>query len=152
MRILAIDPGERRLGLAVSDPSGSMALPLMVLERAGWAADLTRLRQIIQTHQITEVVVGRPLTLRGEVGPQARAAARFAARVRAALALPVAEIDERLSTAAAERVVRDITRRATDRRARTRRGSTRVKPDAIAAALILQPYLDRGRLDGPLRG
>ncbi|HET8679672.1 MAG TPA: Holliday junction resolvase RuvX [bacterium] len=148
VRILAIDPGERRLGLAVSDPTGVIALPLEVLERAGWAADLARLRRVIETHGVTEIVVGRPLTLRGEVGTQARAAARFAARVRAALALPVTEVDERLTTAAAERAVREETPRGSRKRAAV----TRRRRDAIAAALILQPYLDRRRLTGPLRG
>ncbi|MGH2670625.1 MAG: Holliday junction resolvase RuvX, partial [bacterium] len=106
-RILAIDPGERRLGLAVSDPTGAIALPLEVIERSRWTADIARLRQIVETYEISEVVIGRPLTLRGEIGPQARATARFAVRIRAALALPVTEVDERLSTAAAERVMRE---------------------------------------------
>ncbi len=148
MRILAIDPGERRLGLAVSDPTGVIALPLDVMERTGWAADLARLRRVIETHGVTEIVVGRPLTLRGEVGAQARAAARFAARIRAALALPVTEVDERLSTAAAERAVRE----ASPSGSRKRVPGKHVRRDAIAAALILQPYLDRSRLAGPLRG
>lgn len=148
MRILAIDPGERRLGLAVSDPTGTIALPLEVIERARWADDLARLRRVVQTHGITEIVVGRPLTLRGEVGAQARAASRFATRVGAALALPVTELDERLSTAAAERAVREEVPRGS----RKRVAGKQVRRDAIAAALILQPYLDRGRLAGPLRG
>ncbi len=148
MRVLAIDSGERRLGLAVSDPTGVIALPLEVIERTGWAADVARLRRIIETHGVTEIVVGRPLTLRGEVGAQARTAARFAARIRAALALPVTEVDERLSTVAAERAVREETPRVTRKRARGKH----VRRDAIAAALILQPYLDRRRLTGPLPG
>lgn len=148
MRILAIDPGERRLGLAVSDPTGVIALPLEVIERTGWAADVARLRRVIETHGVTQIVVGRPLTLRGEVGAQARAAARFTARIRAALAFPVTEVDERLSTAAAERAVREERPRGS----RKRVPGKHVRRDAIAAALILQPYLDRSRLAGPLRG
>ncbi len=142
MRILAIDPGERRLGLAVSDPSGTIAMPLEVIERAGWARDLDRLRRVIETHHITEIVVGRPLTLRGTIGPQAQAAGRFAARLRSTIALSVTEVDERFSTAAAERAMRQAGSRASQRRSRR---------DAVAAALILQPYLDRLRT-GPLRG
>jgi len=143
VRVLAIDPGERRLGLAVSDPTGVIALPLEIIERAGWASDLDRLRRVIHTHEITEVVVGRPLTTRGTIGPQAQVAGRFAARLRSALALPVTEVDERLSTAAAERAVREAGRGASRRRTRS---------DAVAAALILQPYLDQRRRGGPLRG
>ncbi len=147
MRVLAIDHGERRLGLAVSDPSGAIAMPLEVLSRAGWAKDLASLRRVIAAQQVDEIVVGRPLTMRGTVGPQAQAAARFAARLREALALPVTEVDERLSTTAAERVLREGGGRSRDRGARDRRA----RRDAVAAALLLQPYLDHRRAEA-LRG
>lgn len=133
--MLAIDPGTRRLGLAISDPTGTIAMPHAVLVRAGWARDLARLRAIVAAWGVTEVVVGRPLTLRGEAGAQARAAAAFAQRLRAALDVPVHEVDERLSTAAAQRAMREGGARA-----------IRGRVDAIAAALVLQTYLDRGRL------
>jgi len=142
MRILAIDPGERRLGVAVSDPTGIIAVPLEVIERRGWAKDLGRLRHLIEIYQVTEIVVGRPLTASGTVGPQARVAARFAERLRTSLAVPVTEVDERYSTVAAERSLRES---GAGRAARRRR-------DAVAAALILQPVLDRARRDEPLRG
>lgn len=140
--MLAIDPGKRRLGLAISDPTGLIAMPLEVIERAGWARDLARLRKVIEIYGVTELIVGRPLTTRGDVGPQARDAARFAERLRASLELPVSEVDERFSTAAADRAMREDGRRGPERRARR---------DAVAAALILQPYLDRQR-GRPLRG
>jgi len=157
VRVLAIDPGERRLGLAISDPTGAIALPLEVMARAGWARDLAYLRRLIEAQQVGEIVVGRPLTTRGTVGPQAQVAARFAARLREALALPVFEVDERFSTAAAERALREGRRRGSDRRGHDRRGSDgrgsdrRARRDAVAAALILQPYLDRRRAEA-LRG
>lgn len=142
MRVLAIDPGERRLGLALSDPSGTIASPLSVIERSSWTNDLRRIRRVVKEHAVGEVVVGRPLTLRGEVGAQAQEAQRFAARLRAALHVPVTEVDERFSSVAAERVMRDAGSRAAERRSRR---------DAVAAALFLQPYLERrGRTD-PLR-
>ncbi|MDR7483349.1 MAG: Holliday junction resolvase RuvX [Armatimonadota bacterium] len=134
MRVLAIDPGERRLGLAISDPTGVVALPLEVIVRAGWARDLARLRQIVAVHGVTEIVVGRPLTMRGDVGEQARAAAAFAQRVRTALRLPVHEVDERFSTVAAQRAMHEAGAR-----------KIRGRVDAVAAALILQAYLDRTR-------
>lgn len=143
-RTLAIDHGERRLGLAISDPTGVIALPLDVRRREGWTADLAYLRGVVEQHAVDEIVVGRPLTMRGEVGVQARAAARFAARLRAALGVPVLEVDERLSTVAADRAMREGGGR--DRR--------RAHRDAVAAALILQPVLDgraRGQGAGPLR-
>jgi putative Holliday junction resolvase len=142
-RLLAIDPGERRLGLAVSDPSGLVALPLEVRTRQGWRADVAYLRDVIARYEVAEIVVGRPLTARGDAGPAAAAAARFAARLRAALRLPVHEVDERFTTAAAERAMREAGGGAAERR--TRR-------DAVAAALILQTVLDRRRAGGPLRG
>lgn len=142
MRVLAIDPGERRLGLAISDPTGAIATPLEVLTRTGWARDLARLRALIDSYQVGEVVVGRPLTTRGTVGPQAEVAARFAALLRASLAVPVVESDERFTTAAAERSLQESGRRGPERRARR---------DAVAAALLLQTYLDRRRSSGALR-
>ena len=107
MRILAIDPGARRLGLAISDPSGTIASPLAVIERSDWKTDLRRLREIVNDHAVGEIVVGRPLTMRGEVGDEARRAARLAARLRDALPVPVVEVDERFSTVAADRAMRD---------------------------------------------
>lgn len=141
-RTLAIDHGERRLGLAISDPGSAIALPLQVRRREGWRADLAYLRGLIQEYAVEEIVVGRPLTPRGEVGAQARAAARFAARLRAALDVPVHEVDERFSTAAADRAMREGGGRSSTRRNHR---------DAVAAALILQPLLDRRRGGGSLR-
>lgn len=139
MRILAIDPGARRLGLAISDPSHTIATPLAVIERSAWKTDLRRLQTIVDEHEVGEVVVGRPLTMRGEAGDAARGAGQFAARLRRALAIPVVEVDERFSTVAADRAMRETGGGG------ARRGARR---DAVAAALILQPYLDRrGRVD-----
>ncbi len=135
-RVLAIDPGERRWGIAISDPLGRIALPLEVRARAGWAGDLAYLRQLVDTYRVGEVVVGRPLTTRGSAGPQAQAAARLTLRLRSALRVPVVEVDERFSTAGADRALREGG--AGGRRRRMQR-------DAVAAALILQPYLDRRR-------
>ncbi len=142
-RVLAIDPGERRLGLAVSDPGRTIALPLEVRTRKGWRADLEYLRGIVAGHDVDTIVVGRPLTGRGTEGPQAREAARFAARLRDAVSVPVHEVDERFSTAAAERALRATGRSPRERQERR---------DAVAAALILQPFLDRRSDAGPLRG
>jgi putative Holliday junction resolvase len=146
VRILAIDPGSRRLGLAISDPSETIASPYGVIERSAWKTDVRHLRKIVADSEVGEIVVGRPLTTRGEVGAEAREAARFAEKLRAAVSVPVVEVDERFSTVAAERTMRDAGSRAEERRARR---------DAVAAALILQPYLDRrrrGAQSHPLRG
>lgn len=142
-RVLAIDPGERRLGLAVSDPTGVVALPLEVVSRSGWAAEIEHLCRVIERYDVGEIVVGRPLTGAGLPGPQAQRAARFAARLRRSLGLKVIEADERFTTVAADRALREGGQRGQARRARR---------DAVAAALILQPYLDRRRRNEPLRG
>jgi putative Holliday junction resolvase len=141
-RTLAIDHGERRLGLAISDPTGVIALPLEVRRREGWHADLAYLRGVIAQHAVDEIIVGRPLTARGEIGGQAREAARFAARLRETLDVPVREVDERFSTAAADRAMRE---------GGVGPGRRRAHRDAVAAALILQPVLDRRARAEPLR-
>ncbi len=71
-RIMGLDPGERRVGVALSDELGMLATPLVVLERRSRAVDLSVVAELVQRHGVTEVVVGHPRTLRGEVGPQAR--------------------------------------------------------------------------------
>lgn len=142
-RVLAIDPGERRLGLALSDPGRTIALPFEVRTRRGWNADLEYLRGVIAGHDVDTIVVGRPLTTRGTEGPQAREAGRFAARLRDAVVVPVHEVDERFSTAAAERALREAGRSPAERRKRR---------DAVAAALILQPFLDQRSEARALRG
>jgi putative holliday junction resolvase len=135
-RIMGLDPGERRVGVALSDELGMLATPLVVLERRSRAVDLSVVAELVQRHGVTEVVVGHPRTLRGEVGPQARRAERFAAKLGEAVGIPVRLWDERYSTVeAVERLERD------GKRPRGRRPH----PDAAAAAVILQGYLDSRR-------
>ena len=134
MRLLGVDPGERRIGLAVSDPEGKVATPVGVIDRddvedaAG--AVVARAREL----GAEGIVVGMPITLRGEVGPAARQVQEFVEELRAAGELPVTVCDERLTTAVAERAMleADLSRRA-----------RREKVDKVAATLILQAYLDR---------
>ena len=141
MRTLAIDHGERRLGFALSDPTGTIASPLEVYTRQGWAKDLAHIRAHVDAQAVTTIVVGCPLTLRGEHGAESRRATSFADRLRDALKITVVTADERLSTSAADRAMReDLQRPSARRRAR----------DAVAAALFLQTYLDRRRVE-PLR-
>lgn len=135
-RTLALDVGERRIGVALSDPTGVVANALEVIERRGWAVDLRRIRGIVQTHVVTRVVVGYPLTLAGEVGVQAQRVDRFIARLREALNVEVLPWDERLTTVQAERALLE---------ADVRRRRRREVRDAVAAALLLQGYLDRHR-------
>ena len=98
MKVLALDYGSARTGVAVSDPTGELARPIGVVERAGTEAGLERLRQLIESEQAELVVVGLPLTLRGERGTQAVESERFADRLREVLDVPVEVYDERFTS------------------------------------------------------
>jgi len=129
--ILGLDPGERRIGVAVAVRGGSMALPLTVIERAeGW---LDALAALLAEHGATEVVVGLPVSLKGTEGAAAARARQLAAEVATRLGVPVHLVDERLSTVAAGRTL-------AEGGARSRRRKALV--DRSAAAVILQTYLD----------
>ncbi len=101
MKVLALDYGAARTGVAVSDPTGTLARPLEVVERAGGEAGLARLAELVRLEGAERVVVGLPLTLRGEHGAQARETERFVDALRAVLAVPVESFDERFTTALA---------------------------------------------------
>jgi putative Holliday junction resolvase len=98
VKVLALDYGSARTGVAVSDPTGTVARPVCVVERAGTEAGLARLQEIVRDEQAERVVVGLPLTLRGTRGEQAVETERFVAGLRAAIAVPVETFDERFTT------------------------------------------------------
>jgi putative Holliday junction resolvase len=98
MKVLALDYGSARTGVAVSDPTGTLARPVGVVERVGTDAGLERLLGVIREEDPERVVVGLPLTLRGERGEQARETDAFVERLRAAIAIPVESFDERFTT------------------------------------------------------
>ncbi|HVA36005.1 MAG TPA: Holliday junction resolvase RuvX [Candidatus Dormibacteraeota bacterium] len=137
MAILAIDFGERRIGLAASDPSDTMAFPLQTLERTNREDDARRIAEAARERGIRDVVIGMPLTLRGERGPAAQKVEAFAELVRSAL--PEAAIhfvDERMTTAEVTKtlIAADVSRKQRKR-----------VVDGMAAALILQTYLARAK-------
>jgi putative Holliday junction resolvase len=134
-RILAIDYGQKRLGLAISDEMGLTARPLATLERTNRREDLRRLREIVRQNGVGRIVVGQPLHLDGAQSEMAEEAARFAARIQKELGLPVELADERLSSWEAERVMAET---RTKKRNRGRR-------DQVAAAVILRDYLARAK-------
>jgi putative Holliday junction resolvase len=98
LRIVALDFGSARTGVAVSDPSGTLARPVTIVERAATDAGFAKLLAVIGAEEPELVVVGMPLTLRGEHGEQARETAAFAERLRSALAVPVETYDERFTS------------------------------------------------------
>lgn len=136
MRILGIDPGEVRLGLAVSDELGLTAQGLPTWVSRGRSADLAHFRSLVKELDVAEVVVGLARNMDGTLGPRAEAARELARDLRDTLGLPVTLWDERLTTQAATRA---LTEAGLSRRRR------RGRVDAVAAALILQGYLDRTR-------
>ena len=98
MKVMALDFGPARTGVAVSDPTGTIARPLAVVERAHTETGLARVNELVTAEAVEQVVVGLPLTLRGERGEQARASEQFAARLRKFLDVPVVLFDERFTT------------------------------------------------------
>ncbi|MFQ5989033.1 MAG: Holliday junction resolvase RuvX [Candidatus Methylomirabilales bacterium] len=133
-RILAIDLGEVRMGLAISDELMMTAQPLPTWRRKGMQADVAHLQDLVGTWGVEQVVVGFPKHLGGRIGERASSAQQFAEQLGHALSVPVILWDERLSTAAAERSLIEAGVR------RQRRQQLR---DSVAAQLILQSYLDR---------
>lgn len=133
MVIMGIDPGGKRIGIALSDPTGFLASPLKVLHRTTLARDLDALRRVAQENDVERVVVGFPIHMSGQEGDEAERARNFAAELEVALGLPVELVDERLSSVEAERQLSE---------SRVRRGRWRERLDAIAAAVVLQGYLD----------
>ncbi len=135
-RVLALDIGERRIGVAVSDEMGLIAQPLTVVQRQGIAKDIARVAQLTREQAAEAVVVGLPVTLRGERAKAAEKVHLFVSHLREVLDIPVVLMDERLSTVEADRRMRE---------ADVRRGERRQNVDAVAAALILERYLSRQR-------
>jgi putative Holliday junction resolvase len=137
VRVLAIDYGARRIGLAVSDEAGALAFPAGVLERRGGRRDLAALCALARERGVGAVVVGLPLHMDGREGPEARAARAFAAALAEASGLPVETLDERWTTREAERSLQD--QGLVGRRGRRRKAAL----DAVAATLLLQSWLAR---------
>jgi putative Holliday junction resolvase len=137
MRVLALDVGERRVGVAISDPGGILARPLQALWRVSHEEDLAAVAALVAEHDVGLLVVGKPLSLDGTEGPQARRVAKYAEALADYLPVPVVSWDERYTTVEAEEILRQ--RRGEKGR---RRARTNGELDAVAAAVILQSYLD----------
>ena len=131
-RILAIDYGSRRFGLAVSDPLGITAQGIETMQRKNKRADFAYLAKVVRQQQIREIVIGYPLRMSGEAGEQAQKVAGFAEELRRQFNLPVHLWDERLSSAEANRVLREA-ELSIQKRANA--------VDRMAAVLILQSFM-----------
>ena len=140
MRALGLDVGDRRIGVALSDSLGLTAQRLTVLERRGPSEDVEAVRTLVDAHGVEVVVVGLPLTMRGERRIQADKVGTFADQLRRRIAVPVQLVDERLTTVQGERALREM--------GTTRRRRKQVI-DQVAAQLILQQFLDAQRPQPP---
>ena len=139
---LGIDPGDARIGVARSDPSGFLATPVETVRRG--KGDLARIAAILAEEEAVEVVVGLPRSLSGREGPAAAKVRQFAtALARRVAPVPVRLIDERMTTVSAEAMLRDRGRKA---------GARRAVVDQAAAVLILQQALDTERATGSAPG
>lgn len=127
---MALDIGEKTVGVAVSDPLGMIASPRETLRRDG--SELDRLERLVTSDEIGEIVVGLPISLNGTLGPSAQRAQQFVKALEQRLTIPISTFDERLTTAEAEKMLI-----AAD----TRRSKRRQVIDQIAATLILQGFL-----------
>lgn len=136
MRLMALDFGERRIGVALSDPGQSFARALEVIHRRARPQDMARIAALVQEHSVEKIVVGYPLSLDGSAGEQARRIEEYAAELRGAVEIPVVLWDESYSTERARQVMIEAGRKRKERRERL---------DAVAAAVILQDYMDNQR-------
>jgi putative Holliday junction resolvase len=149
-RVLGIDAGERRIGVAISDPDRHLAVPLRSVIADGHGGELDALATLAHDEEVAEVVVGLPLSLSGGDSAQTARARAFGATLEQRLSLPVHFWDERLSTQEALHQVEHGRQRPGKRGERPRGGhpAPAVDTDAIAASIILQAYLDHARYAG----
>lgn len=139
MRVLGVDLGSRRIGLAISDAEASFAFPLDAVESKGAVQDVEALRTLIAEREIGRVVVGLPLHMDGRAGPEAEAARRFAAALTEAAGIPVDTLDERWTTIEAERALQSSGGSKKSRRKARKSGER----DSMAASILLRTWLER---------
>ncbi len=135
MRILALDPGTKRIGEAVSDETKTIAQPLEWIPAEPFADFLARLNQLLLEKEIDLVLIGLPRNMNGTYGPAAQKAEIFAAALKTAITIPILMRDERLTSLQANKMMIQ---------GNVRRDKRKQKVDQMAAALLLQSYLDAG--------
>ena len=142
-RILALDPGSKRIGVALSDELGWTAQPLETFERRSVAQDVTHIQKLVQQHNVRQVVMGLPVRMDGHAGPEAESVQRFLETLAGALSVPVIAWDERLTSKSAEQLLID---------ANVSRKKRKGAVDRIAAAILLQSYLQSLSCGGEAAG
>jgi putative Holliday junction resolvase len=135
VRSLGLDIGDKRIGVALSDPGGILASPLTIINCKDEIADIEAVISIISQQQVKQIVVGLPYSMDGSLGKQAEKVKTFTQRLCSYTEVPIELRDERLTTVSARRLMQAISPRKTRKK---------TQDDAIAAAVILQSYLDEG--------
>ena len=133
MRILALDPGTKRIGVAISDPLKMIASPLENIDAEPFTAFLARLKELIREKEVELILVGMPRNMDGSYGESAAKVREFVTVLKEAIQVPVQTVDERLTSAQANRILKEGGVRGSDRKG---------KVDPMAAALMLRSYLD----------
>jgi len=133
MRVLAIDHGSKRMGIALSDETATIAQPLEFIPAEPFADFLARLKQLITEKQVDQILIGMPRNMDGSYGPAALKVQEFVAVLKETIAIPIKTWDERLTSAQANRMLIQ---------AEMRRDKRKQRVDAAAAAILLQSYLD----------
>ncbi|HAL47104.1 MAG: Holliday junction resolvase RuvX [SAR202 cluster bacterium] len=137
MRIMALDVGDRRIGVALSDPTGLLATPHSAVDRKyAKPSDIDEIAGIARENDVEAIIVGLPRSLSGRLGDQAKLVTTFVSELSTRIDLPVSTVDERYTTVQAERMLRESGRQPSRDRGRV---------DASAAAVMLQAYLDSQR-------
>jgi putative Holliday junction resolvase len=132
-RVLGLDVGERRIGLALSDSGGILASPLTIIEHSTEQQDIAAILTIVKERGAERIVVGLPRLMNGDIGPQAQKVQAFAEAMHAVTQIPIEYRDERLTTVEAQRLKQETG---------SRRKNRNIRYDAMAAAVILQDYLE----------
>ena len=133
MRSLGLDIGDKRIGVALSDPEGILASPFTIIDRKDDAADIEAIINIVERQRVERIVVGLPRSMDGSIGRQAEKVKSFTQKLCSHTDVSVEFRDERLTTVSAKRLMQSVGKKKSRKKARD---------DAIAAALILQGYLD----------
>ena len=136
MGLMGLDVGEKRIGVAIANAAGLLAVPLAVLDRVEEEADLKAILDLAEEHDVEQIVVGLPRSMDGSIGKQAEVVLAFCKLLSQHADIPVDTWDERLSTVAAERLLSV---------AGAKKRKKKAQRDALAAAIVLQGYLDRAR-------
>ena len=134
---MGLDIGDKRIGVALSDPLGILASPLTIIDHRDERLDIEAITNIINQHQVKQIIVGLPRSMNGIIGKQAEKVQAFTQRLCQHTEVPVEFRDERLSTVSAKRLIKATS---------GKKSKKTVRDDAIAAALILQGYLDEAEL------